>query len=41
MTFNHPSDLELGKGDLDFTRRLTDLFEIAQIRLLDHIRVQN
>ena len=28
--------LELGKCDLDFTRRLADLSEIVQIRRLDH-----
>ena len=38
MTYNQPSgDIEPSKGDLDFTRRLADLSEIAQVRLLDHL----
>ena len=38
VAHNHPSgDLEPSKGDIDFTRRLLELGEIAQIRLLDHL----
>lgn len=38
VAHNHPSgDLEPSKGDIDFTRRLAELSEIAQIRLLDHL----
>ena len=40
VAHNHPSgDLEPSKGDLDFTRRLSDLSEIAQICLLGHLIV--
>ena len=38
VAHNHPSgDLEPSKADLDFTRRLIELGEIAQIQLLDHL----
>ena len=38
VAHNHPSgDLEPSNADLDFTRRLIELGEIAQIRLLDHL----
>ena len=38
VAHNHPSgDLEPSKADLDFTRRLVELGEIAQIHLLDHL----
>ena len=40
MMCNYPSgDLELSKGDLDFTRHLAGLSGIAQICLLDHLLV--
>ncbi len=40
VAHNHPSgDLAPSKGDIDFTRRLIELGEIAQIRLLDHLVV--
>lgn len=38
VAHNYPSgDLEPSKGDLDFSRRFSELSEIAQIRLLDHL----
>lgn len=40
MTYNQPSgDIESSKGDLDFTRRLAELSEIAQIHHIDHLIV--
>ena len=38
VAHNHPSgDLEPSNANLDFTRRLIELGEIAQIQLLDHL----
>lgn len=40
VAHSHPSgNLEPSKGDIDFTRHLVELSEIAQIRLLDHLIV--